>query len=212
MARHLTYANAMATLALFVALGGGAYAATRLPKNSVTTIQVKNGSLLSKDFKSGQLKAGKTGSKGAAGAAGARGFTGPTGPTGAQGNQGDKGSQGDQGLPGTAKVFAYITSQGGVRAGSVGITAANVKAFANSQYCITGLPFDVAAAVAQPDILSGGSEMIAQVEAPSENTGPCTAKEVYVRIAQLSIDDSGLHPAITSTGPAGGHGFYIAIN
>ncbi len=30
----LTYANVMATLAMFFELGGGAYAATALPKNS----------------------------------------------------------------------------------------------------------------------------------------------------------------------------------
>jgi hypothetical protein len=33
----VTYANVVATLALFVALGGSAYAATQLPKNSVGT-------------------------------------------------------------------------------------------------------------------------------------------------------------------------------
>ena len=38
----LTYANVMATVALFVALGGGAYAATALPSNSVGTKQLKN--------------------------------------------------------------------------------------------------------------------------------------------------------------------------
>jgi hypothetical protein len=32
LGRRLTYANVMATLALFVALGGGAYAATQLKK------------------------------------------------------------------------------------------------------------------------------------------------------------------------------------
>ena len=37
MARHLSYANVMATIALFIALGGGAYALTTLPRNSVTT-------------------------------------------------------------------------------------------------------------------------------------------------------------------------------
>jgi hypothetical protein len=36
-----TYANVTATLALFVALGGGAYAATALPANSVGSKQLK---------------------------------------------------------------------------------------------------------------------------------------------------------------------------
>ena len=44
---HVTYANVIATLALFIALGGGAYAAIRLPKNSVTAKQIKNRLLIS---------------------------------------------------------------------------------------------------------------------------------------------------------------------
>jgi hypothetical protein len=36
-----TYANVMATAAVFIALGGGAYAATRLPANSVGSRQLK---------------------------------------------------------------------------------------------------------------------------------------------------------------------------
>ena len=79
MRRHLTYANVVASLALFIALGGGAYAALKLPKNSVTTVQVKNGSLLGKDFKSGQLKAGPRGPAGGPGDNGAKGATGPAG-------------------------------------------------------------------------------------------------------------------------------------
>jgi len=41
----------IACLALFVALGGGAYAAAKLDKNSVTSKQVKNASLKGKDLK-----------------------------------------------------------------------------------------------------------------------------------------------------------------
>jgi hypothetical protein len=88
----LTYANVVATLALFLALGGGAYAAIKLPKNSVgasqikknavTSPKVKDGSLLSKDFKAGQLPAGSAGS------------TGPVGPIGPQGVKGEKGDTG----------------------------------------------------------------------------------------------------------------------
>jgi hypothetical protein len=37
----LTYANVIATLALFLALGGGAYAAITIPNNSVGTKQIK---------------------------------------------------------------------------------------------------------------------------------------------------------------------------
>jgi hypothetical protein len=75
---------------VFVSLGGGAYAVTVLPKNSVgtkqlkrsavTSIKVKNGTLLVKDFKKGQLPAG---APGAPGAKGDKGDPGPsTGPAG----------------------------------------------------------------------------------------------------------------------------------
>jgi hypothetical protein len=76
------YANVTATMALVVALGGTSYAAIKLPANSVTSKQVKDRSLLKKDFKTGQLPAGKTGPAGLAGPAGPvgpQGFTGPAG-------------------------------------------------------------------------------------------------------------------------------------
>ena len=65
MRRHLSFSNVVSLLALFIALGGGAYAVAQLPRNSVGTAQlkanavtsakVKNGSLTSKDFKRGTL-------------------------------------------------------------------------------------------------------------------------------------------------------------
>lgn len=42
---NLTYANVVSTLCLFLILGGGAYAATKLPANSVGTKQIKNGAV-----------------------------------------------------------------------------------------------------------------------------------------------------------------------
>jgi hypothetical protein len=77
------YANVTATMALVLALGGTSYAAIKLPANSVTTKTVKDRSLLSKDFKRGQLPAGKRGAAGPAGPQGALGPAGPAGPAGA---------------------------------------------------------------------------------------------------------------------------------
>jgi hypothetical protein len=78
--RHLTFANVIALIALFVALGGGAYAAMKVKPNSVGTKQLKNnavnsdkvkdGSLSKGDFANGQLPAGKTGPQGPQGPAG----------------------------------------------------------------------------------------------------------------------------------------------
>jgi hypothetical protein len=99
--RQLTFANLVACLALFVALGGASYAAFKLPKNSVgakqlkknavTSAKVKNGSLLVQDFKADQLPAG------AAGAAGPRGVAGAPGAAAA-----------DPGSPATALPHARI--------------------------------------------------------------------------------------------------------
>ena len=80
---RLSYANVVATIALFVALGGSSYAAIKVTgknvkdssltgkdiKNStVTSSDVKNRSLLAADFKAGQLPAGPQGIQGPAGA------------------------------------------------------------------------------------------------------------------------------------------------
>jgi hypothetical protein len=99
--KRLSYANVVASLALFLALGGVGYAATQLPNNSVgtpqlkanavTTGKVKNGTLLKADFKSGQLPKGPKGDKGAKGDPGA---------------QGAKGDQGIQGPIGPSDAYA----------------------------------------------------------------------------------------------------------
>lgn len=95
---RLTYANAMSTLAVFIALGGSAYAGTTLARNSVHSGQIANGavkradlapnavdstkvadgSLLTRDFKAGQLPAGAPGPAGPAGPAGPKGASGAT--------------------------------------------------------------------------------------------------------------------------------------
>src|SRR3954467_13301635 len=94
----LTYGNVIATLALFLALGGGAYAALKLPKdsvgarqikkNAVRSSKVKDASLLKSDFKPGELPAAQAGPKG------------DNGDNGGKGDKGDKGETGDRG-PGT---------------------------------------------------------------------------------------------------------------
>ncbi len=81
---HLSFANTISLIALFVALGGTTYAAVALPKNSVKakqiaknavgaseiksravgTSEVRNGRLLAEDFRAGQLPQGAKGDKG----------------------------------------------------------------------------------------------------------------------------------------------------
>lgn len=100
--RRLSYANVMATVAVFIALSAGSYAAIELSRNSVrsstikngqvkradlgvnavTSAKVRNGALLSADFKPGQLPAGPQGAQGPAGPEGPAGSKGDTGPQG----------------------------------------------------------------------------------------------------------------------------------
>lgn len=77
--RRPSPAMMVATVAVVLSLGGTGYAATKLPKNSVTSTQVKDKSLLARDFKRGQLPKGETGPAGAPGAAGPQGAAGPAG-------------------------------------------------------------------------------------------------------------------------------------
>jgi len=55
----LTYANVIATIALFIALSGGAYAASQLPKNSVGSRQLKKNSVTAAKIKDGAVGGAK---------------------------------------------------------------------------------------------------------------------------------------------------------
>ena len=82
-------------LALFFALAGTSYAASSLvAPNSVGTRQVINHSLLSQDFKAGQLPRGPRGRAGSEGPQGPQGAEGPQGPAGSQGPPGQQGPPG----------------------------------------------------------------------------------------------------------------------
>jgi hypothetical protein len=91
----------VALLALFVALAGGAYAATQLPANSVGAAQLKKSAVtptkLSPAAKAALSTPGPKGATGAQGAAGPRGDTGPRGDAGPKGDSGPKGDTGPKG-------------------------------------------------------------------------------------------------------------------
>jgi hypothetical protein len=111
MRRHLTYANVMATIGVFLALGGASYAAIKLPANSVGSKQIKAGAVGSSDIKNHSIRSGD--------------FKGGL-PKGSQGPKGDRG-------PAAAKYWARVgggdnptvgDSSGGV---TVTRTAANLE-------------------------------------------------------------------------------------
>jgi hypothetical protein len=96
----------VALLALFLALGGTAFAAGNalLPGNSVGTKQVINGSLQTNDL-SKTARTALKGNRGPTGPAGAQGATGTTGATGAQGVQGAPGQS-------ATKLFVALDADG----------------------------------------------------------------------------------------------------
>src|SRR5262249_39727182 len=99
MRRHLSYANVAATLALFLAMGGGALAANHYLINS--TKQINPRAL--------RLLRGARGATGARGPMGAQGLPGPRGATGAQGPRGAAGSPGEAGSSSSATLAtAYV--------------------------------------------------------------------------------------------------------
>ena len=144
---HLTYANVVSSLCLFIVLGGSAYAATTITgknvknssltggdirNSSLTTKDVRNRSLFAADFKRGQLP------------------TGARGPQGPQGLQGAQGPKGDTGAAGSALGFAFIKGNVAPDPGpqdlvdesrSKNVTDANVFHPQNGVYCFKGLPF-----------------------------------------------------------------------
>jgi hypothetical protein len=108
-------------LALFVALSGTAYAATlprnsvgtaQLKRNAVTSAKVKPSSLLSSDFRRGQLPAGPQGPQGPRGPEGAPGARGAEGAHGARGAEGPVGPRGPQGPAGATNVTLRSGTQG----------------------------------------------------------------------------------------------------
>ena len=104
---NVTYANVVATLALFLAVAGGsAFAATQLlPKNSVGPGQLRKGAVT-------PAKLAKSTRQALVGPAGARGPEGPGGPQGPAGAAGPAGPVGGS-LPGG------VTLRGSVAAGQL---------------------------------------------------------------------------------------------
>ena len=101
-ARHIR-GNLVGYLALLVALSGTSYAARDvfLPQNSVGTAQVKDYSLLKRDFRRGELPHGARGPQGDRGARGSQGVRGPQGERGAVGPSGERGPAGRNGSDAT---------------------------------------------------------------------------------------------------------------
>ena len=122
---RLTYANVIATMALFVALGGSSYAALQLPKGSVGTKQLKRNAVTSPKVKPGSLVLSDFRASQRSRLRGPAGNAGPAGPAGARGPQGLIGPQGIPGAPGApaATLFAFVRDDGALLHGAGAVDA-----------------------------------------------------------------------------------------
>lgn len=175
----------IACLALLLALGGTSVAAIQaLPRNSVTSVQVKDSSLLAKDFKRGQIP---------------RGATGPAGPAGPQGPAGPAGGS-------ATSKWALVRPDGGIAAQSGGIVLAAHPStgvyILNFGSAVTGHPLLASAGYAGDDGDQRGETSAGPCAGGSEGrtcpTGFDTTSHVFIQTR-------------TSGGTPGDHSFYVVL-
>jgi len=99
---QLSYSNVMATIAVFVALGGSSYAALQLPRNSVGATQIKRDAVRQAELRSNSVGSGEIKK-----ATIRPSDLNPTAVTLF------KGQKGDQGTPGLAAAKYFVTADPG---------------------------------------------------------------------------------------------------
>jgi hypothetical protein len=189
----------IALLALFFALGGTAVAASNslLPKNSVGSKQVINGSLAKADLSGKAVKALK-------GNKGARGIPGAAGPQGPQGAQGPQGVQGPEGPFPAGTLPAGKTVRGAFAISDVAAApGANARDGSSYIFAFATAPtvHYVAAATAPPAQCPG---TVANPQAASGNL--CIYEDLRTNAAAPSI----FNPENANTG-SGKTGFYLRL-
>src|SRR4051794_1307495 len=169
--RRLTYANVIATLALFLALNVGAYAAFKIPPNSIGSAELKNKAVTPKKVSPSAIKL-------------FRGKNGKEGPQGAKGLPGAAGAQG------TAVAFAAVTAAGKtVGSQTKNVADANVTHPASGVYCFA-LPFTPVNAVVNGSNLGGANDTLPTVYVRRPGDPPpddCAAND-NVRVRTLDLD------------------------
>jgi hypothetical protein len=168
--RKLNYANVMATIAVFVALGGSAYAVGRLPKNSVGAKQLKKSAVTTAKVKDGaitgqKIKLSTLGTVPSAANAGSAGTAGNAANADALG-----GKPASAFAPSTVVRSATVNGSGAlVAAKSDGIAFKNFLHTGEGVYCLKGLDPAPRTAVASVDLTAEqGSTIATGVEAEAE--------------------------------------------
>jgi hypothetical protein len=177
---HLKYSNVMATAAVLVALGGGAYAAATigtadLKNRAVTTPKIRSQAVQTSDIRNGSLQLrdlagvsasggirGPQGRQGPQGAQGPQGRVGAPGAPGAPGLAGPPGLQGPNGAAGISRAYAVVDVKSDA-GGAPQLDTARLRGFqavtrpVSGHYCLTpiaGVSFDPAGLLVGPAIVS----------------------------------------------------------
>jgi len=150
MRPRLTYANVMATIAVFIAMGGASYAALKIPKNSVGAKQLKKNAVTTAKVKNGAVTGAKinvstlpevpraTRADHAVSAETATGAGTAINATNAANAQ--------------PVAFARVSSDGVLdRANSNNVSKVTVNIMSDHIYCFSGLPFAPKGGVATVD-------------------------------------------------------------
>jgi collagen triple helix repeat protein len=216
--RRPSPATLLSAIALFVVLTGPSYAAVSklLPKNSVGSAQVINGSLQTADLSKKAITAlkGNRGPQGSQGAAGPPGPAGAAGATGATGAAGAKGDTGAQGIPGTARAYGLVADDGTLTR-SKNVTA--VTHPANGVYCIalTGIDASQTGLIATPDFndddtLFGGDAAQTIVEWRSSGGG-CPTGQLTVVTGVRTVSTNASGDVHTVDNAAVDEGFFFVV-
>jgi hypothetical protein len=213
---HLTYANVMATIAVFIALGGGALAASGVisSNSQIRSCVGRHGNLTI-------VQRGKSCGRGKSllvwnqqGARGRNGANGQKGAVGPKGDAGQNGAAGENGAPGTALAFAHVREDGT-------LDTANSKNVLDvrptcSTECTTPPPQGPSAAqcfklaivphgaVVSPEVLAGetaGRVQVPGILAQGLNAG-CAPGYTAASVFMFT----------TKSGAASGGGFYVVFN
>jgi Collagen triple helix repeat (20 copies) len=166
LGRSLSYANVMATVAVFLALGGGAFAATSgftgkggaihgcVSKRSHVLTVLKPGQRCARGHVALAFNAkGVPGARGPAGTAGPAGPAGPAGAKGAPGTKGAAGARGRQGTPGTPGKNGVSLFVSTLESGTIVNSSGSVSVSRNAagSYIVT-FPQDVSKCVPEVSI------------------------------------------------------------
>ena len=163
---HLSPATVIASLALVLAMSGGAYAASKYVITS--TKQIKPSVL-----KQLQGKAGANGAQGLTGAQGAQGPAGPAGAKGETGPQGTEGKEGKQGTPGANGTTGFTETLPPEKT-ETGVWTGNPVADTSTEELLAPISFDIPLTVELPAArvhVAPSSECPGTAEEPKANPG-----------------------------------------